>query len=260
VVGDDHGAAAVLGGKDGILRGEDPLRDYRDACVLVEPLEVAPGQPRVDECRRGRRRHDAQVPERRRVDLHPVIGVEGEARAEVPLARAEDRQVDGENDRCEPGSLGLAEHLLRHLAIRMPVELEPAAAFGSAADIRGACCRERREAHQRAGSRRGTRDRQLAVGVRHPLIRDRRGDDRHRQLGSEDCGRGGDVGDVDEDTRPQAPSVERLDVRPHRVLVARAAGEVPEGSLVESLFGEAFIVPDVQRVPYVRHAGENTAR
>jgi len=259
VVGDHDGVAAMLGREDRIVCGEDSLRDHRQLRVLVEPLEVAPREPRVDEPRGACGRNDAEIPERRCVDLHPVVRMQCEPCAQVALPRPEDREVDGKDDRREPRLLRLPKHLLRHLSVRMPVELEPAAAFGRVADLGRARRCERGKAHQCPGGGRAAGDGELAVAMRHALVGDRRRHDRHRELGPEHRGRRRDVADVDEDARSQAPAVERLDIPADRVLVACASREVTERRLVEPLFGEALVVPDVQRVSDVRHAGENTA-
>jgi hypothetical protein len=91
VVRDDDGFATVLRGEDGVLCGENALGDDRHAGVLVQPFEIAPGQAWVDERRGNRRRHHAEVAQRRGVDLHPVVGMEREPGTEVAFARAEHR-------------------------------------------------------------------------------------------------------------------------------------------------------------------------
>jgi hypothetical protein len=109
-----------------------------------------------------------------------------ETGAEIAFPGAEDREIDGEDDRREPGLPRLGKHVPGHLAVRVPVELEPAPAVGSRrGDVGRAGRRERRETHDRAGRCGAPRDGELALWMSHALVGDRRRDDGHRELGPE---------------------------------------------------------------------------
>ena len=92
------------------------------------------------------------------------------------------------------------------------------------------------------------RHRHLAVGMRDALERDRRDEQRHRDLVPEHRRRRRARLDVDEHPRAQLPAAERLDVVAQRQLVARAAGEVAVRAGLEPLRGEPLVVPDVERL------------
>ena len=85
----------------------------------------------------------------------------------------------------------------------------------------------------------------LAVGMGDALHRQRRDQDRERDLRPEHGRRRRDVLHVDEDPRPELAPLERGEVLPERDLVPRAAGEVGVRVGVEPLLGESLIVPDV---------------
>ena len=51
MVGDDEGGRAVLAGERGVLGGENALEHERERALGTEPLEVAPGDARVDDGR-----------------------------------------------------------------------------------------------------------------------------------------------------------------------------------------------------------------
>ncbi len=86
------------------------------------------------------------------------------------------------------------------------------------------------------------------LGMREPLERDRRDEDRHRDLVAEH-GRGrGHSGDVRQHARPQRQPSECLHVLAQRHLVACAACEVAERGRIEPLLGQPLEFPHVQRL------------
>ena len=96
---------AVLDGETGVLGGQDPLEHERQGGPRSDRGEVAPRQARpepvVDPERGARvvavgRAGVAEVAERRELEPGPTIAV----------AVAEDRQVDGQDDRAVPGGRG----------------------------------------------------------------------------------------------------------------------------------------------------------
>jgi hypothetical protein len=248
VVRDDDGLASMLGGEDGVLRGEDSLDDDREARRLVQPVEITPGQPWIDEqSRRGRRDH-AQVAERRGVDLEPVLGLQRETCPEIAFTAAEHGQIDREDHGREPGLASLVEDRLRDAAVGVPVELKPAATLGRGSRHFGwTRRRKRREAHDRARGRRGACNGNLPFGMHHALVGDRCRDDRHRKLGAEHRRLRRHLCYVHKGARSEPPAPKRLEVASDRVLVAGTPGEVAEGGLVHDLLGDALVVPDVDR-------------
>ena len=113
----------------------------------------------------------------------------------------------------------------------------------------------RGEAHDRPGSRSCTSGRELAISMCHALHRERREQDRQarppcRARSSPSRCRA----DVDEDARTQLAALEGGDVVAERDLVSGPAGKVGVRVCVELLFGEALVVPDVDRL--VGHVGE----
>ena len=84
-------------------------------------------------------------------------------------------------------------------------------------------------------SRRGASHRGLAVGVGEGLEGDRRHQEGKLGLGAKDGRLGRDVGDVDQDARPQLAALVRLGVSAQGALVARAAGEVAVHARLELL-------------------------
>ena len=86
-----------------------------------------------------------------------------------------------------------------------------------------------------------------------PLDRGRRDEERHRDRRAEHRCRRGDVGDVDEDARPEPQRAPCLDVAGEGELVTGAPGVVAERPRLEALLGEALVVGDADRV----HAAES---
>jgi hypothetical protein len=84
--------------------------------------------------------------------------------------------------------------------------------------------------------------------MRHALHGERCDQDREGDLGAEDGRRRRDLGDVDEDARPELAPLEGGDVVAERDLVAGAAGVVGERLRVERFLREPLVVPDVDRL------------
>ena len=80
------------------------------------------------------------------------------------------------------------------------------------------------------------------------MHRQRRDDDRERDLRSEDRRRRRHGAHVDEHPRPQLAPLERGEVLAQRDLVSRATGEVRVRVGVELLLREPLVVPDVDRI------------
>ena len=74
---------------------------------------------------------------------------------------------------------------------------------------------------------------------------DRRDQERDVELGAKDGRLVRDLGDVDQDARPQLPALRRLGVPPQGSLVTGAAGEVAVGTRLELLEREPLEIGDV---------------
>ena len=185
----------------------------------------------------------AAAPERRDGD----VGRDRERRARVALAIAAHRCVDRQHERAVAAVARLRDQLPRDALVAEDVQLEPA---------RPADCghfgrrrrRERREAHDRPRVACRARRRHLSVGMRDALERDRRDEQRHRDLLPEHGRRRAARLDVDEHPRAEHPAAIRLDVVAQRQLVAGAAGVVAVRSGLQPLRGEPLVVPDVERL------------
>ena len=153
------------------------------------------GRPRSATGRSPRASRAASRPPSRRA--RPTLGTvisagHPEAGAQVALAPAEPRRIDGEHDRAVAVLGGLLDQRARDAAVAEDVELEPARRSG------------RRGRHLLRSSpwpsSRGTSASRpprppaplpaLAVGVREPLERDRRDEERHRDRRAEHGRRG----------------------------------------------------------------------
>ena len=109
------------------------------------------------------------------------------------------------------------------------VHLEEAERPGAAAATSAAARRrEGRQAEGRPGGRGGTRERLLPIGMRHPLVGDRRDDDGRADVVAEDGDRGRDGLDAAQHALSQPPRREGGDVRPQRPLGPRPAREERE--------------------------------
>ena len=109
------------------------------------------------------------------------------------------------------------------------VELEPARRVGcGGGDLGRRRGRHRRHRHDRPERGGRARRRDLALGVRVPLVGHRRDDDRRRELVPEHRPLRGHVLDVAEEPWPKRPAAVRVHVLAQRPLVAGARREVPE--------------------------------
>src|SRR6185436_9785326 len=97
VIRDDDCRGTVLAGELRVLGGEDPLDDDREA-VAGEPFEVTPAETGVE------------LPGKDVADDREVLG-NLEIDADVALAAAEVRRVDGEHERGEVALHGLCDQL-----------------------------------------------------------------------------------------------------------------------------------------------------
>ncbi len=116
----------------GVLGGEDPLENERETRPRSDRREVAPG-------RRGERVVAVDA-----VDDVPRVRLDAmdsrwrscqergarSRRPQIPFAIAEHREVDGQDDRAEPCSLGPLDEGSRDARIALEVELEPAGRVG----------------------------------------------------------------------------------------------------------------------------------
>jgi hypothetical protein len=84
--------------------------------------------------------------------------------------------------------------------------------------------------------------------VREQLEGDRGNQERDFELGAEDGRPGRDVGDVDQDARPELPALVGIGIPPQGPLVAGAAGEVAVGARLELLERETLEVSDVDGI------------
>ena len=228
----------MLASKACVLGGEDSLHDNRHA-VAGEPLEVAPAETRVE------------VPAEEVTGDGEMLG-NLEIDPEVALSPTEIRRVDRKHERGEIVLDRFGDQVFGLRAIGEDVDLKPARRPRSRSSHLGGPSRRRgREAHDRAGRGRRARGGELTVGMRHALQRERRDQDRQRDVGPKDGRRGRDRPDVDEHARPELATLERGEVVPERDLVPSAADEVRVCVFIEHLFGELLVVPDVN---WGRHA------
>ena len=245
----DDAARAVLAREPRVLRRQDALDEQRQPRLRADALEVAPRERRRDGFEHLLRGHPAATESG---DAN-VLG-NRERSACVALAVAAHRRVDRQHERAEPAVACLRDQLARHALVAEHVELEPERRAGRR-DLGRRRGRDRRQAHDRARSLGGAGHPHLAVGMRDALERDRRHEQRHRDVLPEHRSRRRARLDVDQQARPQTAATERLDVVAQRHLVTRAAGVVAVGAGLETLCREPLVVPDVERHG-LRHATE----
>ena len=158
------------------------------------------------------------------------------ARRQVGRAPAQQRGVEGHDDRAVAGLLGARHETPRDVVVLGPVELEPAR--GVAGRLRDLFQRPRRcgagdegQPHGRGRARGG----ELTLGVEDRLHSHRREHHGRRHLGAEHRGAQIPFRHVAQHARDDAPAAERLQVRPHRVARARAAPDEVPGPRVDRL-------------------------
>ena len=99
---------------------------------------------------------------------------ESEIPLDSPVAAAEHRAVDGQDDRLEPGLGSLPDQVCRELPVAQAVDLEPeSGSRGMSGDLGRRGFGDRRDAHHRLASGRPTGSRELPVAVQEGLKTDR---------------------------------------------------------------------------------------
>jgi hypothetical protein len=199
-------------------------------------------------------RERALAPDRGRDARHSEPLGNLEAGATVTLAVAARRRVDGDDNRLEAGLDRLVHQCLRDHLVAEAVELEPApSGRDGGSQLARPGGRQRREAHRRAGLRRGPRHPDLPLRVDQALIGDRRHQQRHRERTAEQLDRGAYIADAGQHPRPQPPAPPGLDVVAQGQLIASTAGEVAKGPGIELLRGDPLDIRNVD--PALAHSG-----
>ena len=216
-------------------RGRGETRFFQDepgyARASCASVRSAAGVGRPAGRRRGRLVEQPLEDGIARVLGDPLAAQEREVgEVEVARAPAQHRGVEREDDRLAPAGLGAPDEALDQLVRGAPVELEPARRV--AHRRRALLHRNRglaREDHRHALGSGGARSEEVAAVARQLEHADRRQQERRRERAAEQLDAHVARRDVAEHARDDAPLVERLPVRPHRVLVAGAAGQIGEG-------------------------------
>ena len=138
----DHAVDAVLEGAARVGGREHSLDEQRQLRPLPEPVEVVPGETEIREGREHRRGRGEQILGRRLVELCQEHGIveelpatlaadERQVRvAQVARPPAERERVERDDDRAVARLLGARDEAGADVAVRDPVELEPARATG----------------------------------------------------------------------------------------------------------------------------------
>jgi hypothetical protein len=232
VVRHDDRVDPAVGGAARVCRRQDALQDDRPAPGVGEPAQVVPADRRVelgaDELHHrrrlvgdvahvgeGQRLRAEQSPPPARVTRAVGQGAQVERRrdgqpvAEVPLARAGHRRVDGQHQRPVAGLPGAGHQLLAQAAVAPDVQLEPQRRVAHSADVLERCRPQRGGDVRHAEPLRGRGDGSLAGRVHHAGEAGGPEHDREGARDAEHVGAQVDGADVAQHLRRELPVVER---------------------------------------------------
>ena len=249
----DHTVDPVLERASGVVGGQDALHEQRQLRPRAQPVEVVPREPEVRERREHRRGRREQILGRRALELRQEHGVAEELAAaftaderqvgvaEIPGAPAEGERVEGDDDCAVARLFGPRDEAGADVAIRDPVELEPARA-PCLGDLLERVRRGARDDQRHLRRRGRLRDTDLAFLGRDRQHSDGREQERRRRVGAEDVDRDVALDVAGEHPRLDPPPVECREVRAERRLAARTAGDVAESAGIELLLGRPLPV------------------
>ena len=193
MVADDQRIGAGVGGEARVLGVHDPFQDQRAAPALLDPLDVAPIQPRVEllggpAAQRAHVLHALDVaddvaelaslraqhvpaPARLECEVDQIL--EGRFRRrrqpvlQVLVALPEDLQIQRQHQRRAARGLRAVDQPFDEVAIAHHVELEPERLRGRRCDVLDRADAHRRQRERHAERFGGARREDLAVGVLH---------------------------------------------------------------------------------------------
>ncbi len=171
-----------------------------------------------------------------------------ESVAQIALAAAEQRHVDGQHDRAMAGLDREADELLARLTFAEVIELEPPRSRRRRGDVLEPRARRGRDGVERARSGRAASGRELAIGVRDLVERGRGEQDRVGKVHSEQRRPQVARRDVDEHAITELAPPERRAVRRDRPLVLGAAGDEVVGHRRQCVACDVLELVQIQMV------------
>ncbi|MCY1361601.1 hypothetical protein D9M69_482710 [compost metagenome] len=268
MVGHDYAVGAEFHRVAGVVRVEDALDHHRAVPEVADPLEVLPGDRRVevgaqpadvvgqagrvaavggDVAEVVRLAEQADVERPARVGHGLQHAAHGGVRAAHPgmrvaVAGAGHRHVDGEHQGGHPGGLGALQGVAHEAAVFQHVELEPHRPVDGRRDFLDWAHRHGGQGEGHALARRRPRCLHLAAARVHAGQADRGEGHRHRQGLAEQLGLQAQLGHVLQHALAQGNAGQVFDVALERVFGIGAAVDVVEQEGRQPTLGSGAVV------------------